>query len=58
MMCPIFVLLILQVNLAKSQLLASLFDSNCNRYGHSDHGVVTCSYKSHHLSALVSFETY
>jgi hypothetical protein len=25
-------------------LLASLFDSNCNRNGHSDHGVVTCAY--------------
>ena len=31
------------------QLLACLFDSNRHRNSHTDHGVVTCADKSHHL---------
>ena len=31
-------------------LLASLFDSNCNSYCHTNHGVVTCADETHHLS--------
>ena len=33
-------------------LLASLFDRNGNRNGHTDHGVVTGADKTHHLVAL------
>ena len=32
-------------------LLRCLFDSNCARNGHTNHGVVTCADKSHHLHA-------
>ena len=31
------------------QLLACLFDGNCNRNGHTNHGVVTCADETHHL---------
>jgi len=37
MMCPTFIGSISQVSLVKSQLLASLFDSNNNRNGHTNH---------------------
>ena len=36
-------------------LLACLFDSNCNSYGHTDHGVVTCADEAHHFYALESW---
>ena len=31
------------------QLLACLFDSNCNCNSHTNHGVVTCADQTHHL---------
>ena len=31
------------------QLLASLFDSNCNSNSHTNHGVVTCADETHHF---------
>ena len=34
------------------QLLACLFDSNCNRNSHTNHGVVTCADETHHFDAL------
>jgi len=39
-------------------LLASLFDSNGNRNGHTNHGVVTCADQTHHLNALVPSLTH
>ena len=32
-----------------SELLARLFDSNCNSNSHTNHGVVTCADETHHL---------
>ena len=37
-------------SLINQDLLACLFDSNGNRNGHTNHGVVTCTDKSHHLN--------
>ena len=37
--------------LENRELLAGLFDSNCNSNGHTNHGVVTCADESHHLYA-------
>ena len=59
-MCPNFIWLILQVlkdqkvskSLINQGLLRSLFDSNSDRYGHTNHGVVTCTDKTHHLCAV------
>ena len=31
------------------KLLRSLFDSNCNGNGHTNHGVVTCADETHHF---------
>ena len=31
------------------QLLACLFDSNCNSNSHTNHGVVTCADETHHF---------
>ena len=35
--------------LENRELLACLFDSNRNRGGHTNHGVVTCADETHHL---------
>ena len=34
------------------QLLACLFDSNCNCNSHTNHGVVTCADETHHFFAV------
>lgn len=51
-MCPTFICVILQVKLMKSQLLASLFDRNCNSNSHTDHRVVTRADQTHHFFAV------
>ena len=66
MMCPTFILFDFvgafferpYKSLIDQDLLASLFDSNCNSNGHTDHGVVTCADQAHHFGAAVSFETH
>ena len=39
-------------SLINQGLFACLFDSNCNRNGHTDHGVVTSADETHHLCAV------
>ena len=63
MMCPNFIWLILQIlkdlkvskSLINQELLASLFDSNRNSNGHTNHGVVTCADETHHFVAVDAF---
>ena len=37
---------------SRCELLACFLDSNSYRYGHTNHGVVTCANETHHLFEL------
>ena len=52
-MTPIWrVLLLNKSSNSPDELLGSLFDSNGNGHGHTNHGVVTCADETHHFFAV------
>ena len=43
--------------LENQELLACLFDRNCNCNSHTNHGVVTCADETHHLFGQTAVES-
>ena len=41
---------LMEIQFLEFAFLSSLFDSNCYRYSHTNHRVVTCTDQTHHLN--------